>query len=128
MDINWNMIGGITISGLIVVFTALILLIICMIILTKITSACTKFFSDKKEHKKSSPAQTASSSTDRQESSNPIPLSYIAAITAAICYHQDGAVHITEIKPLVESTQSNNAWGFAGKMENTSPFQRSLLS
>ncbi len=117
MNIDFAMVFGITITGLVVVFIALILLIICMYVMGKIVYG----LQNRKNRPKKNPPQKKASQTKDQQNNHSI----VAAITAAIS-HYVGENHpfaIREIKPIGARSSAISEWRMAGLQQNTRPFE-----
>lgn len=126
MDMGWGEMLGVVVTGLAVVFIALILLII-------VVTLVGKFFESRNNTKKNNlvKAEDNSAKTKPVVKANVVPQvengisdEVVAAITAAIaCMMSDGG----EAKPFViksikRTREARNVWNMAGLVENTRPF------
>lgn len=118
MKVDFSEVFGITITGLVVVFIALILLIIIMCIMGKIVSS----IENKKNNSNKNILQDKMSGS-KQQGHTKKDDSIIAAITAAITSYRgaDRPFIIRAVKKT--SSRGNFAWKMAGLQQNTQVFE-----
>ncbi len=118
MQTDWGMVIGITITGLLVVFVALILLILCLYVIGGVSV----FLKKRKEDKCQSQPKAESVKSVQPESAaeDSLEEETVAAITAAVSLMlgQDKDFRIQSIQP----AQSGVSWGAVGREEGTRPF------
>lgn len=120
MKVDFSEVFGITITGLTVVFIALILLIIIMWVMGKIVYSIEKRKNN--SHKNSQQDKNSGSKSQPQGNSKKDD-SIIAAITAAITSYR-GADHPFIIRAVKKtSSGENSAWKMAGLQQNTQVFE-----
>ena len=129
MQMEWNYVGAVVISGLVIVFVALILLIIAVSIMGAIFKQVKKSGS-KKETKSNAPAGPAAPAPVKAA---PVPqilpaaddndeiIAVIAAAVAAMSEESGKPLRIKGIKP-VGGRVRTNAWASAAAGENTRSF------
>lgn len=129
MQMEWNYVGAVVISGLVIVFVALILLIIAVSIMGMIFKQVKKAGS-KKKTKSNAPASPAAPAPVKAA---PVPqiqpaaedndeiIAVIAAAVAAMSEESGKPLRIKSIKP-VGGRVRTNAWASAAAGENTRSF------
>jgi sodium pump decarboxylase gamma subunit len=124
---SWPEILNVVITGMVVVFIALVLLIVVVMIAGKIFSA-----TGKKNNKSSNEPQVTSSASAHKnvnsniarEVENGIPDDVVAAITAAVSclMTENGVTKPFAVKSIKRAASVRNVWRFAGVVDNTQPF------
>lgn len=118
MQTDWGMVIGITITGLLVVFVALILLILCLYVIGGVSVFLKRRKEDKRQNQtKTKPAEPARPEPAVEDS---LEEETVAAITVAVSrmIGQDKNFRIQSIRP----AQSGVSWGAVGREEGTRPF------
>ena len=118
MHIPWTRVWGTVITGMVVVFIALILLILFVALFGKI-------FDSIEEKKKASSSQVKPVSEIKPESSedeNEV-IAAISAVVAMMATNDGKNYAVKSIKRAVNKKRSSGSiWGSAGQRENTRPF------
>lgn len=118
MQTDWGMVIGITITGLLVVFVALILLILCLYIIGGVSVFLKKRKEDKRQSRpKAKPAEPVQPEPIVDDS---LEEETVAAITATVSLMigQDKNFRIQSIR----TAQAGVSWGAVGREEGTRPF------
>lgn len=126
MQMDWSYVGAVVISGLVIVFVALILLIAAVWIMGKIFTALKSGKSDKggKTVEAAAPApkpknESAPVSQDMEDESEIIAV--IAAAVAAMSEEMGQPLRIRSIKR-AGGVSAGNSWARAARSENTRAF------
>ncbi|WP_432651695.1 OadG family protein [Huintestinicola sp.] len=125
MQMDWSYVGAVVISGLVIVFVALILLIVAVWIMGKIFTALKSGKSDKGGKKiEAAPApqpqkEPAPVSQDAEDESEIIAV--IAAAVAAMSEEMGQPLRIRSIKR-AGGMGAGNSWARAARSENTRAF------
>ncbi|MDR0987059.1 MAG: OadG family protein [Ruminococcus sp.] len=123
MLLTWGEVFTVVLTGLVIVFAALIILIAVVWTYGKIFTAVNKNKQDKQKPGQTQTAdsptstQTSQSETSVQADTSGIPQSVIAAITAAVAAFTDGKGVVTGIavkKPRKTGKRRSTEWGYAG--------------
>lgn len=128
MQMEWSYVFAVVITGLVVVFAALILLIIFISALGKLFEAS----AEKKKSQelaaiKSEPVKAAvqpeisQSEEIYEETDNDEIIAVISAAVAMMAAAENKSYRIKSVKS-VKNGSSRNAWAMAGIRENTNPF------
>jgi sodium pump decarboxylase gamma subunit len=126
MQMEWSYVGAVVISGLAIVFVALILLIIAVSVMGKIFTA----IKSGKSGGDGKPKETASVPQPKKEAAAPVSagsedeseiIAVISAAVAAMSAECGKPLRIHSIKRSGSSSRSN-AWARAARSENTGAF------
>lgn len=117
--VDWGQVIGITVTGLAVVFIALLLLIVIIWLMGKISQGLNKKDKPKKEtlKKQTKPTKT---NVVKSEGSNGIDSQTVAVIIAAISASMGSDNFV--IKSVKRTKSNRSAWNQAGVLQNTNPF------
>jgi len=121
LNIDWNLILGVTITGLSIVFLALLLLIA----LIKIMGSIIVFAQKLCERRKTTPCEEINTITSENKADNTISPE-IAAVIAAAVAAQNPSEYPVEIKRSFSSSNSVSAWRQAGILQNVQSFQKGV--
>lgn len=131
MEMEWSYVGAVVISGLIIVFVALILLILAVWLMGQIFTAI-KAGKSKKAEAKDAPANAAAP-VKASPGAAPAPaaiaaaaeddevIAVIAAAVAAMAEESGKALRIKSIRP-AKGKARTNAWAGAAAAESTRAF------
>lgn len=131
MQMEWSYVFAVVLTGMIVVFAALVILILFI-------SAVGKLFESMKQNKKSkeiaqiksepvkAPVETIETAEEPEEiieTDNNEVIAVIAAAVAMMAEADNTSYRIKSVKPARNiPSNSRNAWAMAGLRENTNPF------
>lgn len=122
MEMEWSYVGAVVISGLVIVFVALILLIISVWIMGKIFDAIKASKNKKKapaaEKAAPAPAPAAKPAAVDNDDESEI----IAVISAAVAMMSEQSGVPLRIRSIKRSSGGRNAWAAAAANENTKIF------
>lgn len=121
MNIDWNLILGVTITGLSIVFLALLLLIA----LIKIMGSIIVFAQKLCERRKTMLCEEINTITSENRAEDTISPE-IAAVIAAAVAAQNPSEYPVEIKRSSSSSTSVFAWRQAGVLQNVQSFQKGV--
>ncbi|MDR0903990.1 MAG: OadG family protein [Ruminococcus sp.] len=135
MLLSWGEVFTVVLTGLVIVFAALIILIAVVWAYGKVFTAINKNKQDKNDKKpdeKAAVTQTAGSAQavttgSAQAAASGIPQGVIAAITAAVAAFTDGKGVVTGIavkKPRKSGKRRSTEWGYAGTVSSMKNLSR----
>lgn len=120
MSVNWNLIAGITFTGLAVVFLALILLILCM----KGMGLVVVQIQNRRNQKETEDcAREEATLPQRQLKSDEVTPEVVAVIAAAIAADHPNEYPVA-IHPVFQAEHTISAWRQAGVLQNTRAFEK----
>lgn len=129
MQIEWTKVWAVVITGLVVVFLALVLLIIFVTLFGKIFQSSSKKSNDKKNSTPPAPQKpapvevNATKETVASESEDDNIIAVISAAVAMMAAKDGKNYAVKSIKRAInKSRSSRSVWGAAGQRENTRPF------
>lgn len=121
MEMEWGYVGAVVVSGLVIVFVALILLIFMVWLMGKIFAAV-KGTARQPEAAVKSTVQAAPAIPAASGSDNDEVIAVIAAAVAAMAEESGTALQIKSITPLRRKKTGRSAWATAAAAESTRSF------
>ncbi len=121
---DWNLALSVILSGIVIVFIALVILIIAVLLVGKImTSVQGKETPNKtqKNEKKEVTTKAVPNPPQLMKVEQGIPGEVVAAISAAVASMMGGSSNYS-IKSVKRAREARPVWSLAGMMENTKPF------
>lgn len=127
IDMNFEYVASVVITGITVVFIGLVLLVVILLLFGLISKAKRKS-ADKKAELKNT-GKTADTSISKVEPVKPtleiednIEEEIVAVITAAIAHMSEKSGKRLALKSIKTAKPQRTAWAAAGLMDNTRPF------
>lgn len=121
MNVDWTFTMGVVLTGLVVVFTALVLLVLVIYLFGKIASGVKHAPSvPKAEKKNASVPKNPVVEVAAEGLSDEVIAAITGAISAILAEESDGKSYV--VKSIKRVRKNRLAWGRAGAVENTRPF------